>query len=356
MSASEQAITETSAGYIQHHLQNLTFGRHVDGSWGIAHGAEEAAAMGFWAVHLDTLFWSVALGFLFIWLFRKAVKQSVAAAATESAPAPFLNGIEAIIEFIDNNVRDVFSGSNPLIAPLALTVFVWIFFMNLMDLIPVDWLPWLAHSAGVEYQKVVPTTDVNATMGMALAVFFMIIFYSLKVKGVGGFLSELTMNPINPKTMGMPKIAWPIVMLFNFMLEVVGLLAKPVSLGLRLFGNMYAGELIFILIALVFAAGSGLVADGLQVMFGEHVPGWFLLLAAMAVAATLMLNLRGKLATLHTLLLVLIEMLLIGGLAFAGGQLLHFGWAVFHILIVTLQAYIFMMLTVVYLSMAHEHH
>ncbi|MBU1188980.1 MAG: F0F1 ATP synthase subunit A [Gammaproteobacteria bacterium] len=356
MSASEQATNETSAGYIQHHLQNLTFGQHADGSWGIAHGAEEAAAMGFWALHVDTLFWSVLLGVVFIWLFRKAVRQSAEAAAGDAPPPPFLNAIEAIIEFIDNNVRDVFSGSNPLIAPLALTLFVWIFFMNFMDLIPVDWLPWLAHTAGIEYQKVVPTTDVNATMGMAITVFFMIIYYSLKIKGVGGFLAELTMNPINPKTMGIPKLFWPLVMAFNFLLEVVGLLAKPVSLGLRLFGNLYAGELIFILIALVFAAGSGLVADGLQVLFGEHVPAWFLFLAFMTVAATLLLNLRGVLSTRNTLLLVLAEMLLIGGLAFAGGQLMHFVWAAFHLIIVTLQAFIFMMLTVVYLSMAHEHH
>ena len=356
MSASEQVSNETSAGYIQHHLQNLTFGRHPDGSWGIAHGAEEAAAMGFWAIHLDTLFWAVLLGAVFVWLFRKAVAQATAAAAADSAPPPFLNAIEAIVEFIDNNVRDVFSGSNPLIAPLALTLFVWIFFMNFMDLIPVDWLPWLAHTAGIEYQKVVPTTDVNATMGMAIAVFCMIIYYSLKMKGVGGFLRELTMNPINPKTMGLPKLVWPLVMAFNFLLEVVGLLAKPVSLGLRLFGNLYAGELIFILIALVFAAGSGVVADGLQVLFGEQVPAWFLLLSFMTVAATLLLNLRGMLSTRNTLLLVLTEMLLIGGLAFAGGQLLHFGWAVFHILVITLQAFIFMMLTVVYLSMAHEQH
>jgi F-type H+-transporting ATPase subunit a len=176
------------------------------------------------------------------------------------------------------------------------------------------------------------------------------------MKGVRGFLGELTMNPINPKQMGMPVFLWPLVMAFNFLLEVVGLLAKPVSLGLRLFGNLYAGELIFILIALVFAAGSGVVADGLQVLFGEHVPGWFLALAFLTVVTTLALNLRGVLATKPTLLLVLVQMLLIGGLAFAGGQLLHFGWAVFHILVITLQAFIFMMLTVVYLSMAHEHH
>jgi F-type H+-transporting ATPase subunit a len=165
--------------------------------------------------------------------------------------------------------------------------------MNLMDLIPVDWLPELFHASGVEYMKVVPTTDPNITFGMSLSVFALILYYSLKIKGVGGFLiGELMMNPLNPKDLGVPKLLWPLVMAFNFILESVALLAKPLSLSLRLFGNLYAGELMFILIALL----------GLY-----QLP-------------------------------------------------LHFGWAVFHILIVTLQAYIFMILTIVYLSQAHEHH
>ena len=145
-------------------------------------------------------------------------------------------------------------------------------------------------------------------------------------------------------------------MAFNLLLELVSLLAKPVSLALRLFGNLYAGELIFILIALVFAAGSGVIGSGLQALFGEHIPGMYWVGAAIAVAITLWLNLKDKLPTKRTLLLLAVELLLIGGLAFAGGQLMHFGWAVFHILVITLQAFIFMMLTIVYLSMAHEHH
>jgi F-type H+-transporting ATPase subunit a len=140
------------------------------------------------------------------------------------------------------------------------------------------------------------------------------------------------------------------------LLELVALLAKPISLGLRLFGNLYAGELIFILIALVYTAGSGLVATGLSSLFGEHIPAWFWVAATAAVFLTLWLNIRGKLAMKQTLWLLLAEMLLVGGLAFLGGQLMHFGWAVFHFLIVTLQAFIFMMLTIVYLAMAHEHH
>jgi F-type H+-transporting ATPase subunit a len=214
----------------------------------------------------------------------------------------------------------------------------------------------VAGKAGVHYQKVVPTTDVNATMGMSLTVFVLIIIYSLRFKGVTGFLGELVMNPLNPRQLGMPKVVWPLVMAFNLLLELVSLLAKPVSLGLRLFGNLYAGELIFILIALIFTAGSGFVATGLSSVFGEHIPAWFWIAATVAVFATLWLNLKGKLETKKTLWLLLAEMLLVGGLAFLGGQLMHFGWAAFHLIIITLQAFIFMMLTIVYLSMASEHH
>ncbi len=341
----------TSGEYIQHHLQNLTFGQHPDGSWGIAHGAQEAAAMGFWAFHVDTLVWSLVLGVVFYLMFRNIAKK-----ANSGVPSRFQAIIESIIEFVDTSVKDSFHGTSRLIAPLALTLFVWIFFMNLMDLIPVDWLPFVASSAGVSYQKVVPTTDVNATMGMAITVFVLILVYSIRFKGVKGFVSELVFNPLNPKQLGMPKVVWPFVMAFNLILETVSLLAKPVSLGLRLFGNMYAGELIFILIALVFTAGSGIVGAGLSSVFGEHIPWWFWTLAVLAVFATLWLNLKGKLDNKKTLWFVFAELLLVGGLAFLGGQLMHFGWAVFHILVITLQAFIFMMLTVVYLSMATEHH
>ncbi len=343
--------TVTSGEYIQHHLQNLTFGQHPDGSWGFAHSAAEAAEMGFWAIHVDTLFWSLLLGTVFFLLFRNVAKK-----ANSGVPSRFQSAIEFIIEFVDTSVRDSFHGTSRLIAPLALTLFVWIFFMNLMDLIPVDWLPWVATTAGIHYQKVVPTTDVNATLGMAIAVFVLIIIYSIRFKGVGGFLTELVMNPLNPKDLGMPKIVWPLVMAFNFILELVSLLAKPVSLGLRLFGNMYAGELIFILIALVFTAGSGFVAGGLSSIFGEHIPGWFWIVATAAVFATLWLNLKGKLDNKKALWFFTVAMLLVGGLAFLGGQLMHFGRAAPHILVITLQAFIFMMLTIVYLSMASEHH
>ncbi len=341
----------TAGEYIKHHLQNLTFGHHPENGWGFAHSAKEAQEMGFWAFHVDTLFWALFLGLAFYLLFRR-----VAAAANSGVPTRFQSFIEMIVEFVDGSVRDTFHGTSRLIAPLALTLFVWIFFMNFMDLIPVDWLPWAATKVGVDYQKVVPTTDVNATMGMAITVFVLIIIYSLRFKGVRGFVSELVMNPLNPKELGMPVIFWPFIMSFNLILELVSLLAKPVSLGLRLFGNLYAGELIFILIALVFTAGSAWFAVGLSALFGEHIPAWFWFVATASVFATLWLNLKGALSTKKTLILLAVEMLLVGGLAFIGGQIMHFMWAAFHLLVITLQAFIFMMLTIVYLSMASEHH
>ena len=280
----------TTTGYIKHHLQNLTYGQHPDGTWGIAHGAAEAREMGFWAIHLDTMFWSVILGALFLWLFTKAARK-----ASADTPSGWLNFVEWIIDFIDENVRGSFSGKNDLIAPLSLTLFVWILLMNLMDLVPVDWIPQIAHLMGIEYMKVVPTTDPNATFGMALGVFLLTLYYSIKIKGPKGFAAELTMQPFEASNPILKIILCPI----NFFLEFISLVAKPISLSLRLFGNLFAGEMIFILIALLFS----------------------------------------------------------GGLAFAVvGGVLQVGWAIFHILIVLLQAFIFMTLTIVYLEMAHSHH
>jgi F-type H+-transporting ATPase subunit a len=280
----------TSTGYIKHHLQNLTFGQHADGTWGFAHGAQEAREMGFWAIHVDTMFWSVLLGVVFLWLFRKAAVK-----ATAETPTGFLNFVEWIIEFIDNNVRSSFSHKNDMVAPLALTLFVWILLMNTMDLVPVDWIPMIASLIGIEYMKVVPTTDPNATFGMALGVFILTLFYSIKVKGPLGFAAELTMQPFQAKNPILKVLFIPM----NFFLEFVSLISKPVSLSLRLFGNLFAGEMIFILIALLFSGG------------------------------------------------------LVLGVA---GGVLQWAWAVFHILIVLLQAFIFMTLTIVYLEMAHSRH
>ena len=282
--------TLTSIDYIRHHLTNLTYGQHTDGHWGFAHNAAEAKEMGFWAIHVDSMGWSIFLGIVFCFIFRRAAVKSSAA-----VPTGGLNFIEMVIEFVDGNVKDIFHGKNPLIAPLALTIFVWVFFMNLMDLIPVDVIPMIAGAFGVHFMKVVPSTDPNVALGMALTVFVLMIFYSLKVKGPIGFAKELTLMPFKAKNPFVQAFFVPI----NLFMEVLGLLAKPFSLGLRLFGNMYAGEMIFILIALMYNAGLAL--------------GLF-------------------------------------------GGVLQMGWAIFHILIITLQAFIFMVLTIVYLSQAHEDH
>ena len=274
-----------SGEYIQHHLQNLQVCSSEQGwVWNV----KEACSGNFWAFNVDSMFWTIVLGSLFCALFYRVAKNIEA-----GKPSKLQAMIEIIFDFVDGSVKDTFHGKNPLIAPLALTIVCWVFLMNFMDLIPVDWIPKVAELIGIPYMKVVPSTDPNITFGMSLSVFALIIFYSFKIKGVGGFIvGELMMNPLNPRDLGVPKLLWPFVCAFNFILETVALLAKPLSLSLRLFGNMYAGELMFILIALL---------------------GYYQLP-------------------------------------------LHFGWAVFHILIVTLQAYIFMMLTIVYLSQAHEHH
>jgi F-type H+-transporting ATPase subunit a len=273
----------TSAEYIRHHLQNLTWGQLPDGSWGIAHSPEQAKEMGFWALHLDTMGFSIGLGVLFLYFFRRAAKN-----ATTGVPGGLQNFAEWVVEFIEESVRGSFSGRNPLVAPLAFTIFMWILLMNFMDLIAIDFLPSLATLAGIPYMKVVSTTDPNATFGMAFGVFFLILYYSFKIKGPGGFFAELAFQPFG-------KLGMPI----NLLLEGVNLIAKPISLSLRLFGNMYAGEMIFILIAIMYSGG-----------------------------------------------------LVIGTF----GGLLQIGWAIFHILIITLQAFIFMTLTIVYLDMAHQEH
>ncbi|HCI12922.1 MAG TPA: F0F1 ATP synthase subunit A [Gallionellaceae bacterium] len=280
----------TSAEYIKHHLQNLTYGQLPDGTWGVAHSAEEAKAMGFWALNLDTLIMSLLLGAVIMFMFYRAGKS-----ASVGVPNSLQNFCEWALEFIDNSVRGSFSGKNAMIGPLALTIFFWVFSMNLMDLIPIDWVPGLMAMMGVPFFKVVPSTDPNATFGMAIGVFALVLYYSVKMKGLGGFMGELTLQPFGK--WGMPV---------NFLLEGVNLIAKPISLALRLFGNMYAGEMIFILIALMGGAWAGFTMSGVT-LFGSQI-------------------------------------------------LLSLGWAIFHILIVTLQAFIFMTLTVVYLDMAHQEH
>jgi F-type H+-transporting ATPase subunit a len=273
----------TAQGYINHHLTNLTLGVLPDRGLTFAHNADEAAAMGFWAVHVDTLFFAIGLGVLFLWFFKK-----VADNVTAGVPGPMQNFAEWIIDFVEENVRGSFSGVNPLIVPLALTIFVWVFLMNLMDLLPVDLVPWLASLIGIHFLKIVPTTDPNATFGMSIMVFILIVYYSIKIKGIGGFVGELALQPFGK--WGIPA---------NLVLEGINLISKPISLALRLFGNLYAGEMIFILIAL---------------MYGHNIV-----------------------------------------LSISGGAL-QLAWAIFHIIIILLQAFIFMVLTIVYLDMAHQEH
>lgn len=271
----------TSSQYILHHLTNA---KMCSTDAGLAFN-KACADSGFWVWHVDTLAWSIGLGILFLTLFRSAAKK-----ADTGVPGKLQCFIEMIVEFVNDTVKSSFHGNNPVIAPLALTIFVWVLLMNIMDIVPIDWLPSLAGWIGATfygmdshdvYMKVVPTTDLNMTFALSLGVFFLMIYYSFKVKGFG-FVKELTLQPLNH----------PVFIPVNLILELVTLFAKPLSLSLRLFGNLYAAELIFILIAL-----TGLF----------QLP-------------------------------------------------MHFVWATFHILVIPLQAFIFMMLTIVYLSMAHEDH
>ncbi|MEM7430490.1 MAG: F0F1 ATP synthase subunit A [Pseudomonadota bacterium] len=294
--ASEGDHAPTSGEYISHHLQNLQVCK-TDAGW-----AWNECAGNFWTLNVDSIFWSVFLGALFIYFFRRVVKNP------KKSPGRWQAFVEVLVDFVDTSVKETFHGTSRLIAPLGLTIFVWVFLMNLMDLVPVDWIPELAMAIGIPYMKVVPSTDVNVTFGMSIAVFVLIVFYTIKFKGVTGFVGELTMHPIAPPKSGAMIIFAPFVIAFNFILESVALIAKPVSLSLRLFGNMFAGELIFILIALMYAQN-------------------------------------------FVMNFVFTDMLL--GI---GGVILHLGWALFHVLIVTLQAFIFMMLTIVYLSLAASEH
>ena len=184
----------SSTEYIKHHLTNLTFGNHPEHGWSFAHTAEEAQEMGFWAFHVDSLGWSIALGLIFCLVFRSVAKK-----ANSGVPSGVQNFVEMIVEFVDSNVKDTYHGKSSLIAPLALTIFCWVFLMNLMDLIPVDFIPVVAQALGLHYMKVVPSTDPNVTLGMSISVFMLILFYSIKMKGVGGFAGELALNPFNPK-------------------------------------------------------------------------------------------------------------------------------------------------------------
>lgn len=263
--------------YIQHHLTNLCVGQC---------DPDTHQATGFWAWHVDTLFFSVLLGALIVFVgWRLGRRLSV------ERPGGFQNLAESIIEFVQGQVKDTFPGHNPLIAPLALTIFLWVWLMNFMDLIPVDLLPLLATFIGIDYLKVVPTTDLNTTLALSLTVFALILYYNIKVKGIGGYLKMFLFHPFG-------KFFVPV----NIVMTAIEELAKPLSLALRLFGNLFAGELVFLLIALI----GGTLAVGAAALF------WLPLQVV-----------------------------------------LDLGWLIFHLLVITLQAFIFMVLTIVYLGMAH---
>ncbi len=263
---SESATGPTAVEYIQHHLKNndISIG---DG--------------GFWLINLDTMFFSwFTAGILMYFAWK------IGSNLDTDKPGTAQNVMEAIVEFVQQQVRDIFPGTNPLIGPLALTIFIWVFLMNAMDLIPVDLLPELGQAVGIHNLKVVPTTDLATTFALALSVFALIIYYNIKVKGFVGYIKMFLFHPFG-------KYLIPV----NIVMTAIEEIAKPISLGLRLFGNMFAGELIFLLIALL--GGSSMLGLVPQIMLGTV-------------------------------------------------------WAIFHILVISLQAFIFMLLTIVYLAMAHQ--
>jgi F-type H+-transporting ATPase subunit a len=272
MSVENAEHVQTSNEYILHHLANLQYGE------------------GFWTFNLDSIFFSVLLGLVLIGFLL-----SVARKATTGVPGKAQLFVEVLVDFVDQQVRDTFHGTSKIIAPLALTIFCWVLLFNLMDVVPVDLLPLAAHQVGIEHLKVVPSTDLNITLGMSITVFLLVMFYSVKIKGAGGFAWELLTHPFGK---------W--MMPFNLLLNVIEHLARPMSLGLRLFGNLFAGEMIFLLLA---------------VLGGSFAINTF------------------------------------GGIGGAIGQLvMGTVWALFHILVIPLQAFIFMVLTIVYLAQAHETH
>ncbi|HEY8358157.1 MAG TPA: F0F1 ATP synthase subunit A [Ramlibacter sp.] len=275
-----------SAGeYIVHHLQHLQNHKPTN-------------VVDFSVFNFDSLFWGILMGVLGCWFLWRAARK-----ATSGVPGRFQAAVEIMVEMVDSQAKGIVHNaqSRKLVAPLALTVFVWIFLMNAMDLLPVDLIPAIWHGVGPavgapDYMRVVPTADLSVTMGLSLGVLLVCLAYNIKIKGFGGWAHELFTAPF-----GAHPVLWP----FNFMMQIIEFVAKTVSHGMRLFGNMYAGELIFMLIALLGGAWT-LSATGIG------------------------------LALLH----------IIAGSA----------WAIFHILIITLQAFVFMMLTLVYIGQAHDAH
>lgn len=282
--AAEQPPTANE--YILHHLTYLS-NKDAKGIFDLS------------VIHWDTVLVSAALGMLFVGAFYAAARK-----ATSGIPGRFQNFVEILIEFVNTQVKDSFHGTNKLLAPLGLTIFCWVFLFNFMDVVPVDLLPAVARHAGVEHLKIVPSTDLNVTFAMSLTVFVLIIYYSIKVKGLGGFLGELTLQPFSAKN----PVLKALLVLPNLLLEIVPLLARPISLSLRLYGNLFAGEMIFLLLATLSLHGFEQLSAA---------TGWLFLILQIALAAL---------------------------------------WTIFDFLIGVLQAFIFMVLSIVYLAMAQEKH
>ena len=281
MAAEGAAHAPTAGEYIIHHLQHLQNGK-------------QSGVVDFSVINMDSVFFTVVIGALGCWLLWLAARK-----ATSGVPGRFQAAVEVLVEMVDNQARGIVHNakSRKLVAPLALTVFVWIFLLNAMDLLPVDLLPWVGeHVLGLEHLRVVPTADLSITMGLSLGVLIVCLIYNVKIKGAGGWVHELFSAPFGDKW-----FLYPV----NFLMQVIEFVAKTVSHGMRLFGNMYAGELIFMLIALMGGAFA-LSATGIALFFGHIIAGTV--------------------------------------------------WAIFHILIITLQAFVFMMLALVYVGQAHDSH
>jgi F-type H+-transporting ATPase subunit a len=285
MAAEGQA--PTAGEYIVHHLAHLQ-NKKPEGPFDLS------------VFNYDSLFFSILLGIVTCWILWAAARK-----ATSGVPGRFQAAVELLVEMVENQAKGIVHSaeSRKLVSPLALTVFVWIFLLNAMDLLPVDLLPFTWHVAGPalglpDYMRVVPTADLSITMGLSAGVLLVCLFYNVKIKGLGGWIHELFSAPF-----GAHPVLWP----FNFAMQMIEFLAKTVSHGMRLFGNMYAGELIFMLIALMGGAlASASLGTGIGLAIGHIIAGS--------------------------------------------------AWAIFHILIITLQAFVFMMLTLVYIGQAHDAH
>ncbi|MBB1087065.1 F0F1 ATP synthase subunit A [Lysobacter sp. SG-8] len=264
--AGEAELTPT--GYIQHHLQNLTAS--------VGEGT-------FWTLHVDTLVTAVLMGLVIVFAFWAATRK-----ATPGVPGKWQAFVEICLEFVDKQARDTYHGPSKLVTPIAITLFFWILMMNLLKMIPADFIAKPLELMGVHYWKPVPTADVNATLGMSISVFFLMLFFAIRAKGFGGFTKEFLTAPFGK---------W--MMPFNLILNIVEWLSKPISLAMRLFGNMFGGEIVFLLIWVLGGAG------------------------------------------------------IIGALA---GGAFGLGWMLFHLLVIPLQAFIFMMLSIVYLSLSEDAH